>query len=302
MKKLHSVLLKFVSSLVLFSACMVIFSLNVGATGLNNKTWNYKTEKAHVSSWDKYSSSAASFKNTEWKLLNENQLREISTSKTKVNINLDCGQPASGDVLFGMKTDNISLAFWAFKNMTFNGKTNYYADLEKITNYSGTGTSIIVVRIDPSRSTTVTSEFYLNEETKTPSVGMVYTITNPKQDLVISVKDTGCTDMAKVSYKYSYKQRKSTPNTYDIVLEVTVAKTITEAPKISNGDGRYFSELQVTVSEYIFTKKYTDKMQLRYYYFSTIPQAKQNYPKMNGCSLLEYHFNGKFTDVSTFVY
>lgn len=258
MKKIYSVLVRIVFAFLLFSALSFAFGMKADAAGLNTKKWDYKNEKVSPSAYDKYSG-ISSFKNSEWKLLSEQQLIDIANHNGRVDIK--SYDFASGEVLFGMKTDNLQLAFWAFKNMTVNGKQSPYLGLEKITNYAGTGGSIIVVRCDPSSYFTSLKRTSIHQrETDGDVVGFVYTIVNPKQDFTINFSDSSPCDKATISYKYSYQKRAGNPSVYDVVLEITVSKKIKHNPPYHTT----YTQLKVNIKEYLFPKQYNDYMNFVY--------------------------------------
>lgn len=257
MKKIYSVLVRIVFAFLLFSALSFAFGMKADAAGLNTKKWDYKNEKVSPSAYDKYSG-ISSFKNCEWKLLSEQQLIDIANHNGRVDIK--SYNFSSGDVLFGMKTDNLQLAFWAFKNMTVNGKQSPYLSLEKITNYAGTGGSIIVVRCDPSSYFTSLKRTSIHQrETDGDVVGFVYTIVNPKQDFTINFSDSSPCDKATISYKYSYQKRAGNSGVYDVVLEITVSKKIKQYPPYTTN-----TQLKVNIKEYLFPKQYNDYMNFLY--------------------------------------
>lgn len=292
MKKAYLKLMKVSTALVFFVAVVMALTIRVNANEVQSKTWNYKTEKAHLSSYDKYSCNQAAFKNTEWKILSESQLKEISQSSTKVNIKLDCSNPASGDVLFVMNTKNGVLAYRAFMNMTFNGKTNPYLNLEKIDYYAGTGGTVFYVRCDPVRKTEVTKT-YLRRERNGQEIGYVYTVVNPKHDFKLTVNENSAMDKPEINYKYSYQKRKGSNNTYDLVLTITVSKTITGAPKQNYGLSTSYFEIIIT--EATLPKK-MDTFAFVYHYDKTTVKR----PEMNGCYLIEAYVNGCIVEYITY--
>lgn len=140
-------IVKLVFPLLMLVTIIVVNPLFAKAAG-ERRAWSYLSERAVVSVYDKYSSSSG-FQSYEWKLLSESQAESISLSTSKVNIKTN-REPQSGEVIFGIKTDNANIAFKALSNMTINGKTTAPYIIQQVENYKGTESGrIVIVRYDP---------------------------------------------------------------------------------------------------------------------------------------------------------
>lgn len=282
MKKLYSLLVGAVSSVLMFTACITLFGITAKAAGPNNDYWNYQTEKAVVSVYDCYSCSQSAFSNIRWKLLSQDQLKEIAAKSYKTNIKLNRSF-ASGDVILGMKTDNPELAFKAFQNMYFDTKTSPYLQLERLDYYEGTRTSLIVVRCDPLTETKVTGK--CNEFGTSNITGVSYSIKTPKHDLKTSYYDTASMDKAYLkSYTYKFVKRPHS-NISDICIDATVAKKITGAPNAS----AYGSLLQVSISEKSIGSVYYNVSLV--YNLDLVAYKKGYYRKTYGFTSVDVYMN-----------
>lgn len=256
-----------------------------------NKYWDYKTEKAVVSVYDKYSSDQAAFKTKEWKILDEVQLFTIALSPTKVDIKLDRSF-GSGDVLLGMNTINKELAFAAFQNMTFNGQQSPYLQMERLDFYKALNSSLIIVRCDPC-SKTVSNVSRYGTGNKT---GFVYFVDTPKQDWKITIKDNATMDkVQKVRTQYLWtKTRRAGSNISDLYIEGYYAREITGAPDAKS----YMATITVTTSEKTTgTKTYTIS---HVYIKDSAAYKKGQYKKTYGFAKVEYYFENKRLEVYNF--
>lgn len=284
MKKLYSLLLGAASSILLFTASFIAMSTTALAAGQNNAYWNYQSEKAVVSVYDRYSSSSSAFSSVSWKLLSEAQLQAIANSSVKTNIKLNRSFN-SGDVILGMKTDNPELAFKAFQKMYFDGKTSPYLQLERLDYYEGTRTSLIIVRCDPLTETKVTGACY--EFGTSNWAGVSYSIKTPKHDLQTSYYDTASMDKAVVkSYQYRFVKRPHS-NISDICIDTVIAKKITGAPNAS----AYGSLLVVNISEKTIG---TVSYDVSYVYnLDLVAYKKGYYRKTYGYTSVDVYINNK---------
>lgn len=284
MKKLYSLLLGAVTSALLFTASFTFLGTTAKAAGQNNAYWNYQSEKAVVSVYDRYSSSSSAFSTVTWKLLSEAQLQVIANSYDKTHIKLNRSFN-SGDVILGMKTDNPELAFKAFQKMYFDGKTSPYLQLERLDYYEGTRTSIIIVRCDPLTETKITGTCY--EFGTSNWAGVSYSIKAPKHDLKTSYYDTASMDKAVMkSYQYKFVKRPHS-NISDICIDTVVAKKITGAPNAS----AYGSLLMVEISEKTTGTVYYN---ISYVYnLDLVAYKKGYYRKTYGYTSVDVYINNK---------
>lgn len=285
MRKVYSVILKALSTLAVLASFFAVFGVYVKAANPsdypNYYYWNYKTEKAVVSPYDNYSSNQAAFNKVKWKLLDESQIAEIAykSGKTDIKLNKDFG---SGDVVLGMKTANKELALKAFLNMTFNGKTSPYLQIERLDYYAGTYGPLVIIRCDPSKQMTGSVSSYGPYNNW---AGIVYFVETPKNDMKMTFNDNAMFDKATMkSSQYLWINRPHT-NISDLYIEGVYARQITGAPNIYN----YGSTLDMTISSKSFG---TASYQANFIYNRDMTAyAKGQYKKTYGYTSVDVIYN-----------
>lgn len=264
--QIYAAVLKY-SFLFLISVLFInIFSVTSHA---KYPTWDYKTQKAYGDYYDKYSSTSSAFKNTEWKILSENQVKEIANKSTDTDIKT--GSFCSGTVLFGMDTTNAELAYKAFSKMTFNGTKSPYLTLEQMIKYQRPECpKLIVVRCDPS-------ETFINANKPVVSdrydVTWDVTVRNPRYNSDVSFNDSALIFISNGKYanepivtkKYSFDKYSSDSN--KLVLKYTYHNVFKPSNVInrpnSNSGGNYLGKIgSSTESIYYYGNKYNTEYQL----------------------------------------
>lgn len=145
MRKLFKSLLATFMALAMLSTILFVCPMDAKAAPY----WEVFSRKVTVSPYDKYSSTSSAFKNIEWEIFTESELKNIANLNVQYRI-VTNKDPALGDIVFGMDTDNVELAMKALSKMIINNQTPDTYVLQQIVNYPAVSDGkMIVVRFDP---------------------------------------------------------------------------------------------------------------------------------------------------------